>query len=188
VVDAAARVSQRVRRKKWRLYQQVFPPRPGERVLDVGVSQYADAANENYFLHAYPAPEQVTAVGVDDLSGLQDDYPGVTFLQADGRQLPFADEQFDVVHSNAVIEHVGPLEEQRRFAAELMRVGKAGFVTTPNKWFPFDTHTRRPFLHWFRQDEGVWLLTRRQMQQLFPHGDVRVQRIIGWPVTITVIF
>jgi hypothetical protein len=187
-VEIAAGMSRRIRRQKWRLYEQTFPPRRDERILDVGVSEYADAPNENYFLQRYPYPEQITAVGVDDLSGLNVHYPEVTFLQADGRRLPFADNQFDVVHSNAVIEHVGPLEEQQRFAAELMRVSKAGFVTTPNKWFPFDTHTRLPLLHWFRQDEGVWLLTRRQMRRLFPACEVRVQRIAGWAVTITVIF
>ena len=54
----------------------------------------------------------------------------------------------DVVFSNAVIEHVGGREEQRRFVAEALRVGRRAFVTTPNRWFPIEVHTRLPLVHW----------------------------------------
>ena len=46
------------------------------------------------------------------------------------------DGTFDVVFSNAVIEHVGGEEEQLRFVAEALRVGRRAFITTPNRLFP----------------------------------------------------
>jgi hypothetical protein len=51
------------------------------------------------------------------------------------------------VHSNAVIEHVGGTERQAAFVREAVRVGGRVFVTTPNRWFPVEDHTRLPFVH-----------------------------------------
>ena len=47
-----------------------------------------------------------------------------------------------------MIEHVGGEEEQRRFVAEALRVGRRAFITTPNRWFPVEVHTRLPLVHW----------------------------------------
>ena len=188
------------REAKWILYRQAFPPREGERVLDVGVSRLDDLPGENYFLRQYPHPSQVTAVGVHDLTGLAESYPEIEFVQADGRELPFQDGAFDVVHSNAVIEHVGPRAEQARFVSELVRVAKNGFVTTPNRWFPVEPHTHVPLFHWLprrlallllRREWIVWLLSRRTFRRLFPAGvdvDLKVQRMGGWPATLVAIF
>ena len=62
--------------------------------------------------------------------------------------MPFADGEFDIVFSNAVIEHVGGREQQRRFVEESLRVAQRAFVTTPNRWFPVEVHTRLPLVHW----------------------------------------
>lgn len=88
---------------------------------------------------------------------LRDD--GATLLRGDGRALPFADGSFDVVLSNAVVEHIGGPEEARRFLAESRRVARVLVVhTTPNRWFPIETHTRLPFLHWLPRRVHRWLL------------------------------
>jgi hypothetical protein len=201
---AALRHGLASRERKWRLYEQVFSPRRGERVLDVGVSKFDDLPGENYFLRRYPFSEQVTAVGIDDLSGLSARYPGVTFVRADGRALPFEDKSFDVVHCNAVVEHVGAYADQSQFVTELVRVAKAGFVTTPSRWFPIETHTRLPLVHWLPRrallptvrrlghDEWpIWLLSKTSFRRLFPpSADVRIsaQRFVGWPATLIFVF
>jgi hypothetical protein len=70
-------------------------------------------------------------------------------VQANGLNLPFRDGAFDVVHSAAVIEHVGSFERQRGFLRECGRVARrAVFVTTPNRWFPVEFHTVLPVVHW----------------------------------------
>jgi 2-polyprenyl-3-methyl-5-hydroxy-6-metoxy-1,4-benzoquinol methylase len=77
------------------------------------------------------------------------EYPGLRYLQVvTGHGLPFKDREFDIVFSNAVLEHVGSREDQARFVAELRRVSGAFFITTPNRWFPFEHHTGLPFLHY----------------------------------------
>jgi SAM-dependent methyltransferase len=206
--DALDEVSKRAqtgsRGRKWKLYSRAFPPRRGESVLDVGVSSLDDLPGENYFLHRYPYPDQVTAVGIDDLEGLKPRLPEITFVQADGRELPFPDQSFDVVHSNAVIEHVGPRADQTRFLEELVRVGRAGVVTTPNRWFPIETHCRLPLIHWLPRsivhrlgkrlgipDLGWWLLSARDLRRMFPEAstiEIRKTRFLGWPLTIVVFF
>ncbi|MGA7237571.1 MAG: methyltransferase domain-containing protein [Bryobacteraceae bacterium] len=70
------------------------------------------------------------------------------WVAGDGRALPFRDGAFDVVFSNSVIEHVGGIESQRRFASEVMRVGRAYWVQTPNRWFPVEQHLLTPLIHW----------------------------------------
>ena len=62
-----------------------------------------------------------------------------------------------------MIEHVGGREEQRRFVAEALRVARRAFVTTPNRWFPLEVHTRLPLVHWLpeRLAHRAYDLTRK---------------------------
>lgn len=71
-----------------------------------------------------------------------------TWVAGDGRRLPFADQSFDLVFSNSVIEHVGDAASQRQFAQEVARVGRAYWVQTPNRWFPVEQHLLTPLVHW----------------------------------------
>jgi len=70
------------------------------------------------------------------------------WVAGDGRALPFPDGAFDIVFSNSVIEHVGDAASQRRFAAEVTRVGRRYWVQTPNRCFPVEQHLLTPFVHW----------------------------------------
>src|SRR4029079_8533354 len=80
--------------------------------------------------------------------GFRSRYPHVPYVQGDACALPFEDGAFDVVFSNAVIEHVGDRERQRAFVSEAIRVGRRAFITTPNRRFPIEVHTRLPLVHW----------------------------------------
>ena len=66
----------------------------------------------------------------------------------DGKIFPFEDKCFDVCWSNAVIEHVGDYDRQLLFLNEIKRVAKNAYITTPNRFFPIEVHTRTPFLHY----------------------------------------
>ena len=56
---------------------------------------------------------------------------------------------FDIVHSNATIEHVGSYKNQLSFVKECVRISKKYvFIQTPNRFFPIDFHTFLPFIHW----------------------------------------
>jgi hypothetical protein len=92
----------------------------------------------------------------------------------DGRALPFVDNAFDLVVSNAVLEHVGVEPDQRRFVQEHHRVGKMFVLTTPNRWFPVESHRRVLFRHWSAQwrdrqhEQFSRLLSRRELGALLP--------------------
>ena len=69
------------------------------------------------------------------------------WVQADGCNLPFPSKSFDLVFSNAVIEHVGDKQAQLRFIQEHDRVGSSFILTTPNRLFPIESHTQVLFKH-----------------------------------------
>ncbi len=143
------RVAAYMRRRMYERFIEIFPPAETGSILDVGATSEASYQASNYLEAWYPHRERIVAVGIDDLSGLPTLFPGVRAVQADGLSLPFPDKSFDVVHSSAVIEHVGSAQRQRAFLAELFRVARKGvFVTTPNRWFPIEFHTVLPLVHW----------------------------------------
>jgi SAM-dependent methyltransferase len=190
----ADEISLRSRRRKLALFLETIAPTAETKVLDLGADDlgFGDPAvggcgTINYFEEHYPWPERITAVGLAPGERFRDRYPHVRYLQADALALPFADGEFDVVFSNAVIEHVGGREQQRRFVEEALRVARRAFVTTPNRWFPLEVHTRLPLVHWLPEAAAhrayelarkPWakenhLLGPRDLRDLFP-GDVRI--------------
>ena len=104
-----------------------------------------------------------------------------TYVQANGLSLPFADDAFDLVYANAVIEHVGSLEDQQQFVREIDRVGRSWVITTPNRWFPVEAHYHTTWSHWRRdwcpRGTVTRLLGRRDLESLLVDGQVR-----GWPI------
>jgi hypothetical protein len=100
------------------------------------------------------------------------------FQIADARAMPFADDYVDFALANAVIEHVGDEADQQRFVAEHTRVARTWVITTPNRWFPVESHTAKVFLHWspaWRAGRGEFtrLLSLREFKRLLP-PDARV--------------
>ena len=185
----AAGISLRSRRRKFRLFMEHMRPGPDTTVVDVGAADapFAVAAGHastyNFLEAMYPWPERITAVSVDELPHFATAFPEVRTVQADGRNLPFGDREFDVAFSNAVVEHLGDRDSQRAFVHELCRVAERVFVTTPNRWFPLEVHTLLPFVHWLpararerlmarlpRQDvDGLRPLGPREFRSLFPY-------------------
>jgi SAM-dependent methyltransferase len=195
LVDA---VSLRSRRRKLRLFLDELHPTPQTTVLDVGADEIgfggeggqSGCGTHNFFEELYPWPAQITALGLHPGDGFRRRYPSIPYVQGDACSLPFDDGAFDVVFSNAVIEHVGGPERQRRLVDEALRVGRRVFVTTPNRWFPLELHTRLPLVHWLPPDAAgraydlagkSWardnhLLGSGELRGLFP-GPVRVHNL-----------
>lgn len=124
-------------------------PAQDKTILDVGVTSDKAYESSNYLEAWYPCKQAITAAGIDDAGFLEQDYPGMRFVKADALDLPFGDCSFDVVHSSAVIEHVGSFENQIQMIGECARVARESFfITTPNPWFPVEFHTVLPLVHW----------------------------------------
>lgn len=141
----ANRVSLRSRQLKVSYFDSRIPK--GSSVLIVGVSGWSPAVNasEN-LIEKWMFRER-------DTIGLAYDPPAAgleaTLVRADATQLPFADNSFDFVVSNAVIEHVGGPVAAKRMLEESRRVSRIGYLhTTPNRRFLIETHMQLPLLHW----------------------------------------
>lgn len=91
-------------------------------------------------------PIDLTVVNIHEAPGSTEGY---AYVRGDARDLRcFEDRQFDVVHSNSVVEHVGAWSDMQAMAREVRRLAPAYFVQTPNFWFPLEPHLRVPFIHW----------------------------------------
>ncbi len=141
-------VSKKSRTKKWAQFLALMTPGPEDRLIDVGVNTIEYSESDNYLERHYRYQKNITAVGVEtDFAEFKKRYPEVTAVTSDGTRLPFGDDSFNIACSNAVIEHVGGHEKQVAFLRELYRVGQRGYMTTPNRLFPIEVHTRIPLLH-----------------------------------------
>ena len=158
----AARTAARARERMFAAFMDAFRPTANDRVLDIGVTSDQAFTSSNYFEALYPYKDRVVASGVDEGARfLEERYPGLRFVMADGCQLPFDDDAFDYVHSSAVLEHVGSRARQARMLAESTRVARKGvWHTTPNRWFPIELHTQLPLLHWLPPDHYRAILRR----------------------------
>jgi SAM-dependent methyltransferase len=94
-----------------------FEFRGDERLIDVGCGDGGVAR----LLRERVA--EVVAVDVERSSGWDDPPPGLEFQVADGEELPFEDETFDLVHSKDSLHHMADPE---RAVAEYRRVLRAG--------------------------------------------------------------
>jgi len=123
-------------------------PSPTDCILDVGVSGVANDA-ANVLERSYPYQDNMTACGVGDGREFREAFPSTKYVPiAPNVPLPFADGSFEIAASNAVLEHVGSLEKQAFFVAELCRVAERVFITVPNRFFPIEHHTAIPAAHY----------------------------------------
>jgi SAM-dependent methyltransferase len=128
--------------------------------------------------------------------------PNVTSVIGDARDMcEFKDKEFEVVFSNAVIEHVGNFDQQRRMAEEVQRVGKRYILHTPNRYFPIEPHVLIPFFQflplslkvfiaihspnwgWKSSHLGelstIRLMSERELRSIFPGARVYKERFWG---------
>lgn len=124
--------------------------RPGreDTILDVGVSDVV-GESPNLLERLYPHRDRITALGLGSAEVFQAEFPEIAYQQvAPSAPLPFPDKHFAIATSNAVLEHVGSTDNQRRFVAEMMRVARQVFISVPHRFFPVEHHTGIPVLHY----------------------------------------
>lgn len=186
------------REKRVRLFLDTFQPNEKTSILDVGgIAGY---------WRDIPISSPVTVLNLGETDSTITDPSRFTYVQGDGRSLPFDDQSFDIVYSNSVIEHLYTGENQERLAAEIQRVGRGIFVQTPNRWFPIEPHFITLFFHYFPKTmqklflphfsfRGIFrsgdnidlrqllrelrLLSRRQLRKMFPGCEIWSERLLG---------
>ncbi|VUD40306.1 Ubiquinone biosynthesis O-methyltransferase [Thalassocella blandensis] len=187
-------------------FESLAQPQSSDKVLDVGVTPDISLPDSNFFEMFYPYPENLTAVSIEDVECLRSVFPRVTFKQVQPGPLPYLDKEFDILFCSAVLEHVGSRDNQRAFLAELARVSKRMFITTPNRWHPIEFHTILPLIHWLPQGIhqtilkflGYHFLSKTENLNLCGAGDLNgilpasgsytigFERFIGFPSNLIV--
>jgi hypothetical protein len=146
-------LSRRLRQKRFELFERLIAALPKPlRVLDVG-------GTEAFWQAMGRSSEGELEVTLLNVTSSATESPWFTSIAGDARDLSqFDDRQFDVVFSNSVIEHVGGLEDQRRMADEIRRVGQRYFVQTPNRYFPIEPHFLFPGFQFLPEPAKIFLI------------------------------
>jgi hypothetical protein len=201
-----ARISPFFRRRRTAEFLRLFRPTERTRILDVGgMPRYWEGAQ----LKSPMTITNLTPLDAYELSFLG---ANQTFALSDATRMPWADQSFDIVFSNSVIEHLGTEEQQKAFVRECRRVGKSFWIQTPAKEFPVEPHFLGLFTHWLSRPMQrrllrhftVWglrarpradvvdevlaelrLLTRRNFRSLLPDANFLTERFLGLPKSYT---
>lgn len=188
------------RRRRMERFLKRFPLTPETTLVDLG-------GRPEFWREVDPMPA-ITLVNIERGIERKPRPAGMELLVASALEVPLPDQSFDIAFSNSVIEHVGTWENQQRFAAEVRRLGRSFWVQTPAKEFPVEPHYIAPFIHWMPRgvqrkllrNATVWgwgerpspqlveekldeirLLTRREVERLFPDCEIIVERFMGIP-------
>jgi hypothetical protein len=156
------RLQPRFRERRRRMLAEIVERTGAETILDLGgnVYDWQDVAQS----------ARITVLNLA-FNGTPDPTGRITFVAGDARRLPFADESFDLVHSNSVIEHLPTEADQRLFAQEAMRVGRQLFIQTPNRWFPVEPHFITLFFHYLPKRAQRLFLPHLSLRALLRSGD-----------------
>lgn len=198
-------LASRIRARRWARLIERFPEWETMRVLDLGGTVEAWRVPTSRPKHVTVVnPEGATASGP-----VGSNEPWMTLVQADACELPpdFATDQFDLVYSNSVIEHLGGHARRVRFADVVRSLAPHYWVQTPNRYFPIEPHflfpgfqflpvRARGFLsgHWrlgwySRPGEDltsrlesvleIELLSATELAHYFPDGTILRERYLG---------
>lgn len=112
----------------------------GHRLLDIG------CADGTYTRRLATGFDLVDAVDIeperlaDFRTALGDRPSNITIHSMSADALDFPARTFDVVSAIEVMEHVGDVDAVLAEVARVLRPAGRFLVTTPNRWFPFETH------------------------------------------------
>lgn len=116
-------------------------------LLDVGTTPSLEK-HENQIIKYFYNKIDISCLSNLSLEKLKSIYNKISVYIGDGREMSFANNNFDIVTSSATIEHVGNFKNQLKFVIECLRVSKHKLIlTTPNRFFPIEMHTKIPLIH-----------------------------------------
>jgi SAM-dependent methyltransferase len=179
------------------MYNSIFPDSDAtinRDVLDIG-STSDTGKSSNAFLYFFPKSKIISVSDQVITNETKLKFPNVDFVLGDGLSLDYSSNKFDLVFSNAVLEHVGKYENVERFILEAYRVSRKDVILiTPNRWFPLETHTKILLLHWlpkqvfrkfirllgmdfFSREENLNLLSRKDLKKILASTGIQSYKI-----------
>jgi hypothetical protein len=147
-VNSSRSLSGRARSRRWQYLVECFPAFSEMRVLDLG------GTSESWRL-APVRPRQVTVVNLMPVKERNDS--DIVAIQGDACDLPssVANERFDLVYSNSLIEHVGGHRQRQQLADNVHTLAERHWVQTPYRYFPIEPHWMFPGMQWLPYEARV---------------------------------
>jgi len=178
--------SRHFRKKRMQMFVKIIQPTAGMRVLDMG-------GQPAIWDHVTPSL-RVTCLNLPGIINKDHvTHHQIRYVEGDACSMPyFKRGDFDIVFSNSVIEHVGGLEKQQAFAAEIQRLSDNYWVQTPCKHFPIEAHCGMPFWWyypnalrsyflkrwskklpaWAEMVDGTTVITKQDLKSFFPDSSI----------------
>jgi hypothetical protein len=198
LVDNPGSAAERKRARRWEWLREAFPDLDRMSVIDLGGT--ADSWQR--------APVRPAAVHVVNLEPVPSELPAwLRAEQGDACSLPdrILADHYDLVFSNAVLEHVGGHAQRMRFAEAVHKLADRHWVQTPYRYFPVEPHwlfpgfqflpvnmkvavaRRWPFAYGgaSTREDALWatlnveLIGRTEMAYCFPDSEIRAERMFG---------
>ena len=169
-------------------------------IIDIGSTPSIDKEH-NIFLESIKDNPNVACLSNQNCRILQKKYKNIKkVIIGDALNTILEDNSFDIVHSNATIEHVGSFENQVSFVKEMLRISKESvFIQTPNRLYPIDFHTILPFIHWlpkkihrkilkflklnfYSKEENLNLLTIKELKKICKKLNIKKFKILKYKI------
>lgn len=200
-------LANRFRNRRFERFKSLYRPEKGKksRILDIG------GTVEYWLQHGESLGQDIE---VEVLNLYPQEPSGLVKKSHEGDAVDlsqFANQEFDLVYSNSVIEHITESSQQKLMAEEVARVGRCFWVQTPNYFFPFEPHFLFPCfqflprgaqlglvqkfrLGWTQKAESreeaevlvdsVRLLRPKEMAAFFPEAKLEMESFLGLPKSI----
>jgi hypothetical protein len=192
-------LAERLRRRRWAILLRHIPRFEDLRVVDLG-------GTAHWWNNALVIPHHVTVV---NLYETDPGPPTVRMVEGDALQADelLKGEEFDLVFSNSLIEHLGGHAARRRFADVVSALAASYVIQTPYRYFPVEPHWMFPAFQFLPIAARSWLAPRwplgytrgwnaeaaadevmstellsvAEMRSYFPDGKIVWERVAGLP-------
>jgi SAM-dependent methyltransferase len=180
------------------LFLKLMNPASGMRILDLG-------GQPDIWDHVEPALN-ITCVNLPGVANKNHEtHHSITYMEGDACNLHgLRREDFDIVFSNSVIEHVGDENKRLQFANEVLRLSRRYWIQTPSKWFPIEAHCGMPFWWfypealrtrllgrwrrklpaWTEMVAGTSVVSTTELRSILPGCRIQHERVLGMSKSI----
>lgn len=156
LVDSPTSVAATFRRRRWQMLTAEFPDLESMSVIDLG-------GRASTWLGAPVRPANVHIVNLEPPEeGATPNWIQVEHGNACELSASVLERGYDLVFSNAVLEHVGGHANRSAFAASVHRLAARHWIQTPYRYFPIEPHWLFP---WFQH---LPIAVRAQISRHWP--------------------
>ena len=119
-----------------------------ESFLDVGTTEENELESSNYFVKNFYKVKIKNSISDQEIKNNNFNKFLRKSITSEFSETEILNYKSDLVISSATIEHVGSYENQIKMLENIIKLtNKYFFITTPNRFFPIDFHTKLPVIH-----------------------------------------